>query len=996
MNHSRRKYTLSIDEHYSVLSSALDRNVYVNVCNHLDTCTKERKRVILRELVNYITQFSEPLNTSNETLAYYNLGHIRTHLCKRFMFNSAKQYFLYILHLIKDLVNGGIFSSSLKLPKKISNTAEYEAYKEYEIPEATLNKFSIPLSSEELFNETLSNSSSLDIANGFKEYVFRFKAKIRYRHRDPIASFLKKIFNKDTEWYNNPLLINNVIIEYNTELNQRPIKSRPTSRSLYVNLINSLTYLVKKELIPKDTSLPEYCPRKQKNSLIVPKPNNDEVEKTLDNNLSKLSIFVSKSVYEGIKGYVISRSSNLQYQKELANDLNIHIALLCQIFSNDVDKETAKNLKFVLVNICQKYVFKRAKYRCNEIIYLIEYLVKKRIINRTVNIPTALVNEGEYSTLRMLKIPTKINVLISVRTAKEVFEDTLNTCCSENIAKRITEHVNSFKKRGRKSHRKPIVDFLNQISAVEKEWYKHPIFIQGELLKFRDNLLEHIDRGTAYNHFQNTKNAISVLIEHGLISQDTNLPDNLKTTSNQGTNRKKNPLILQVDLYDKTKKSHYIDSPTFIEDIKKELSQNLNQLIKISQEIVFHGYTKFLERDELIAISQRDEFILNPDFLVAKASNTKQFEDQQKVNPFEYLHPLQKENRTAYYDLYFDQIIKNEIPHNIRNLKFGSEITEYFGLTPLISSAMQIIIAEELGFNPHPLYNAKVSSGSRGIEYVNVNDEGNVRIKVIKPRARKVHKATAKGSLTQLEQLKSKDINAAACLKIAVEMGERSRTSLKSDHLWVNLMNGGVGGLPDTSTFQKHFNIIRNKAFESSGYTALKSATLKSVRCSKGVLIYLESNGDILKVTSYYGNQVKTALRSYIPEYLAELIYRVKIRSFQNILLYMAISSNEEPNKALDMNENDFKNALQKAFSNPDMGGNLFEKLSSGSPENNNDNPKYFCVSKDNIRLAIKYAKSGKDNELKKDCETVIRKLSEGPVIMKQMLRNSLKNDKGS
>mgnify|MGYP000294804564 CR=1 FL=1 len=987
---------MTVDEHYKVLSTALNRNVYVSVCNHLNTCAKERKRIILRELINYITPFSETLNTCDDTLTYYNLGHIRTHLCKRHSFNQAKQYFLYILHLIKDLVNVGIFSSSLQLPEKISSTTEYEAYKESEIPEATLSKFSVPLSSQEIFNGILSNSSTLEIANGFREYVFKFKAKLRHRHREPITSFLNKIFNKDIDWQNNPSLINKVLIEYNIELNQRAIKSRPTSRSIYINLINSLAYLVKKGLLPKNTTLPEYCPRQPKNSHVVSKHRNDKVKKNLDNNLSKLSIFVSKSVYESINGYIISRNIKLRDQKELAYDLNTHIALLQQIFSNNVDKETAKNLEFILVNICQKYVFKSAKSRCNEVLYLIEYLVKKRIINGPVKIPTSLINEAEYRTLRMMKIPTEINVLISVKTAKDIFNDTLKNCCSDNIAKRITEHVNSFKERDRKSHRKPIVDFLNQISEVEKEWYKHPTFIQGELLKYRDNLLAHLDRGSAYNRFQNTKNAILVLIEHGLISGDTNLPNNIKPASNQGTNRKKNPLILQVDLYDKTKKSHYIDSPTFIDDITKELSQNLNQLVKVSQEIVSHGYSKFLEKDELIARSQKEEFILNPDFLIEKPSDTKQFKHQPKVNPFDYLHPLQKENLIAYYDLYFDQLINNEKPHNIRSLKFGKEITEYFGLTPLISSAMQIIIAEELGFNPHPLYNAKVSSGNRGIEYVNVNDEGNVRIKVIKPRARNVHKATAKGSLTQLAQLKSKDINAAACLKIAVEMGERSRTSLQSDHLWVSLMHGGVGGLPDTSTFQKHFNIIRDKAFESSGYAALKSATLKSVRCSKGVLIYLESNGDILKVTNYYGNQVKTALRSYIPQYLAELIYRVKMRSFQNILLYMTISSEEEPHKALDMNEKDFKDVLQKAFSNPDMGGNLFEKLSGGSPENNNDHPIYFCVSKDNIKIAVKYAKHGTDNELKKDCETVIRKLSEGPVIMKQMLRNSLKDDKGS
>lgn len=49
--------------------------------------------------------------------------------------------------------------------------------------------------------------------------------------------------------------------------------------------------------------------------------------------------------------------------------------------------------------------------------------------------------------------------------------------------------------------------------------------------------------------------------------------------------------------------------------------------------------------------------------------------------------------------------------------------------------------------------------------------------------------------------------------------------------------------------------------------TTLQEATLK-VRASKGVLIYLNSNGDSIKTSTYFGNTVKTTLNRYIPKYL--------------------------------------------------------------------------------------------------------------------------------
>lgn len=284
---------MTVDEHYKVLSSALNENVYVNVCNHLKGCAKGRKRVLLRELVYYISSFSESLNTSDKELTYYNLAHIRTHLCKRFNFSSAKQYFLYMLHLIEDLANNGIFSPYLTLPERILSTASYEAYKESNIPEAILDKFDVPLSKQEAFEETVNNTCTSKVAAGFRDYVSNLKTKIRSRHIDPIESFLTTIFNEDAEWHNKPSVINKVLVDYNTQLNQHSVNIRPTPRSTYLNLVNSLSYLINKEILPINTTLPEYQARKPKNSRISSQPDKYKIRNTLNSSLSKVSTFVS-------------------------------------------------------------------------------------------------------------------------------------------------------------------------------------------------------------------------------------------------------------------------------------------------------------------------------------------------------------------------------------------------------------------------------------------------------------------------------------------------------------------------------------------------------------------------------------------------------------------------------------------------------------------------------------------------------------------------------
>jgi len=451
--------------------------------------------------------------------------------------------------------------------------------------------------------------------------------------------------------------------------------------------------------------------------------------------------------------------------------------------------------------------------------------------------------------------------------------------------------------------------------------------------------------------------------------------------------RKNNPLICEVDMYDEKKRDEYIHTPQFIESLKSELSYNLCILVKNAQEIVFQGYKKFCNKNIIIEQSQFDEFMNHPQFLV---SRTKGSNSKSKINPFNSAHPLRLNNLTAYYDHYFNDLLNGKTQHNINGLAISEDILGYLGLTSSIASAMQTIITEELGINPYSLYRVKISSDGHGHEFVIVDDEGSVRIKALKPRARNARSRKAEGSYKSLADIDAYEINAATCLRMALEMTARIRETLGIRDLWVCLTCHGVT-VPCPETFQNKFNKFCLTL--SPQNTTLQEATLKKVRTSKGVLIYLKSNGDSIKTATYFGNTVKTTLNRYIPKYLTEIIYRLKIRNFQKIFLFMATSSDKLPFESLNMSEAEFKLQLKQVFNNPDMGGNLYKKLTNPCIDNEEDTPLYFCVSDQNLQLAIKYAKDGKDEKLKKNCKDVLDKIGqESSVMMKNMLRKAQLN----
>lgn len=986
---SSKRHTDALENNSKHLSSIFNVEIYAVITEYSYSLSKGVQRNLIYDLVTYVELLRDLLNNDGITKTSLILIHIRNHICQRLSFNTARQRFFHLLQLVKLFVNRYLLEEPNPFPKTIQSTTEYNDYKAKVIPSKVINKIALKLSSQELFDSALSSCCSTEIAKILIKHVNSFKSKSRGRHRAPLVVFLNQVSASHSEWYNHSSIIIDELKEYNENLNTRDKKSRLSPRSQYINIQKALSVLVEHGLLPKDTHLPNVKERLNKKSNGRPRECSLTASE-IDDKLKHISTCLNKYVYESVVEHIKDRAIKPRQQKELVNDLVAYINLLREPLNNNETVEISLCLAYIQINICQRFCFFVAQIRFAEILLLVEHLIQKSMIHKSNSLPKGIQNVTEYELYKNKIISDQIIEKISIKpSALELFNSTLKSCCPIKIVNRLNEHVNSFKKRERKSHRKPIVVFLNQVSATHSKWYEHPKIIQGELLKYRGSLLDGLNRRTAYKNFQNLKNAISVLIEHDLLPKNTHLPDNLRKATNVDKVRKKNTLVAQIDLYDDTRKQSYVDTPTFIQDLKNELSVNLKLLVREAQIIVHEKFQIFLSKDSVVARSQRDEFLNHPELLVAKTNTARHSDDSSKLNPFGQLHPLEAENKVAYYDYYFDSLITNTRPHKISNLLFGQNILEYFGLTPLVSSAMQIIITEELGINPYSLYNAKVSSDGHEQEFVQVDDEGGVRIKTLKARARHVRTKSAKGSLVALSSIDTQDIDANICLKMALKMGARTRSSLGIESLWTCLIVGLKANVPSESVFQSYFTAIREQAYLESGREVLKSATLMKVRGSKGVLIYLESNGDTLKVAAYYGNQVKTALKNYIPKYLAELIYRVKIRSFQNILLFMAVASDDSPSSSLGVSEKTFKESVTQAFSNPDMGGRMFEQLTKPSSSEQTDSIKYFCVSETNIQIAIKYAKLGTDATLKVDCEAVLSKISEGPVIMKQMLRKA-------
>lgn len=702
---------------------------------------------------------------------------------------------------------------------------------------------------------------------------------------------------------------------------------------------------------------------------------------TYDEKIDFLSTIMHKQTLHLIIGSLSEK--NIAHRSSL-------LKLMCQylpyLMERPTENDSAIERKVYLIcaHICQSHTYNTAHARLIQLNVALRQASKLGLIESTDSLKIKIYNEDEYFHYRKTLMPDETKRKLSTSPhARDVFLNILKQCCTEEIAQRLVEHISS--KKHPKHHRLPLSEFLPRIHSSSEHWYNNPDLIRGELSAFRDSLLDKYQRNTAYGIFQNLKNSFRVLIEHNLLPNETELPGNMKRGVVTQRIRANNPIISKVDIYTSLPRHPQKNSHDFLDNLKKDVTHNLSVLVSTAQKVVHREYEKFLRKDKIIDFSESREFLSHPHHLLKDNPDGKR---RNGVSPFNPIRPLYFENTIAALDFYFDRLLKNTPLPKIPYLKKKREHLSYLGLTSRTASAMQIIITEELGINPYSLYRVKTSSDNRGKEYIQVTNEGTVRLRALKPRARKTQTKEANGSMDELKKLAPHEIDAAACLRMALEMTDKIRKNLSRNELWLCLTKDG-STLPTPEAFQYQFNNLCSEARLSHPY--LPDATLKKIRTSKAILIYISSRGDSLQTAFYLGNSVKTTLDRYIPPQLTELIYRVKIRSFQSMLLILASGADNEKSiaKVLGIASERLERMAEDLFNNPDMGGVLFDSISKREEGIEAENKLYFKVSEKNIIIALKYAKKGKDDELKERCQTAITKISEGPILFKQMLRKA-------
>jgi hypothetical protein len=715
------------------------------------------------------------------------------------------------------------------------------------------------------------------------------------------------------------------------------------------------------------------------------------MEVIIEERLKLLAASLPSEAFNAVEEFTSSRP--LHGKKLILHVLDTYLGLLESPIKNNNSTELTKAFVHIRCHMCKINTWWVVKQKLYELYNLTKLLTSKGVITSDLIFPDIPNSDTKHKAYKNQIIPTaQLSKIKSKKiSADDDFYETLSKSCSPEIALRLKEHVYNFKVV--KNYRGPLNDYLNFVSAEDPKWYEHPTVIEGTLLRFRNNLLKKLGRNTAYGQFQNVKNSMMVLRDHNLISKDTDFPDNLRRCVKTQKVRLNNPLLCSTDIYDEREKILFRSTPDFTKELANDLDKNLKLLLKESKKIVVEGYQKFKEQDLIISSSEKTEFLKHPELRVGKKVARKPGSKRwiKECNPFSpqgRSTPIRQNNLVAYFDHFYECFISGIPKHDLTGLRYSKEVQQYLGLTTQVASAMQTIIIEELGLNPYSLYRVKVYSDGHGHEFIQVTDEGSVRLRALKPRARHAKTKETVESLVDLINISEQDIDASACLKMALEMTCRAREFSNQKELWLCATRDGVGN-PTPTTFQNEFKVIRAKAAKKS--ELLEKATLKNVRSSKGVWIYLDSNGDSLKTANYFGNTVKTTLARYVPDYLTELVYRVKIRTFQHILLFMTAAHDESPADSLGLTTEEFRSQVAKAFDNPDMGGALYDSFKSQKPAYDTSEIKYFCVSLKNVMLALKYAKEGENQGLKDDCIAAISKISEGPIIMKQLLRQAEK-----
>jgi len=168
------------------------------------------------------------------------------------------------------------------------------------------------------------------------------------------------------------------------------------------------------------------------------------------------------------------------------------------------------------------------------------------------------------------------------------------------------------------------------------------------------------------------------------------------------------------------------------------------------------------------------------------------------------------------------------------------------------------------------------------------------------------------------------------------------------------------------------------------------SPTMAGIRASKGVLIWLENDGDSVKAARYLRNNIQTTINNYIPKELQELKHRKRIRKFQSLLSVINALSTNKPNEYLGVEAEEYKKILEGFLLDDDTDGWIIDGLISKAKGKREEI--IFRVNQASIIELIRAARVHQDKNIQEKCKSIIDLIgTNGSRKMKRMLSQANK-----
>ena len=516
-----------------------------------------------------------------------------------------------------------------------------------------------------------------------------------------------------------------------------------------------------------------------------------------------------------------------------------------------------------------------------------------------------------------------------------------------------------------------VLDFVHFLQEKKVDWNASdlPSALNDALHLYKHKLAKTKVLRTASSDFGVIRNLFASLKRNGVISHRTIIPANFSNKLVSASPRSTNHLICSTNPADisaiEASEQNYFDS------LELELKTNLKALVSYCQKVILEAYKNNCQLDSLIASSDIERIEehgehLDPD-LVSSAG--------QKISFFSKHHKNGLANCVAYLDRYKDrEFNRKSFKGSHHFYAYGIEnILSYFSLPAEVITAIMVVVIEEVGINFESLRKQKVLR-TNNKEFVKIKPCGGITISTIKKRARRrqvrdIGATYLKGTPLPCD-IECIDINAEFAIKYALHVNQYFIEKTGKNFLF--LTNDGkhidaVRLVSETAIKGK----MKKLSYEACPKLAKLNPSMKGVRVSKGVLIWLESDGDAMRSARYMGNTVATALKNYIPKELQELQHRKRIRKFQSILSLLVAADSKMPHENMAMDKSEYVQWLKDIFADKDLEGLVIDGFLSSVQK---DSEKIVLrTDVQSISQVILAAKNHNTESVRKKCADIIR-----------------------